>query len=170
VLKDRSLGTVEVRVSELVKESDDPDYPYASTGKKTAADPIRLDKGGGYKGKLHYVAEFVPALALSGVRFDGVKNEVQRAVEQGQGDDDGDVVENNQDSSAVNIKTQAVPVGVTVSRPTGPDGHKRSMSTDTAVTTATVATAKDKYTVTLTKDELLQHREYASAPGEKESN
>jgi hypothetical protein len=151
---------VEVRVSELVKESDDPDYPYASTGRKTAADPIRLDKGGVYKGKLHYVAEFVPALALAGVRFDGVQNEVQRAVEQGQGDDDGDVVQDDKGMSAAEIKAQAVPIGVTVRRPSGPT-HKRGMSTDTMATTATAATAAtaaEKPEVTLSKEELLQHR------------
>jgi len=50
-------------------ESDDPKYPYKSLGVKSADDPLRLDKGGGFKGTLTYTAEFVPALALKNLAF-----------------------------------------------------------------------------------------------------
>ncbi|KAF7367225.1 hypothetical protein MSAN_00784300 [Mycena sanguinolenta] len=79
--EDRSLGLVELRVSDLARESTDRMYPYESTGKKTAADPIRLDKGNAYKGQLHYTAEFIPTIALEGVKFDAAGNEILRAAE-----------------------------------------------------------------------------------------
>jgi hypothetical protein len=44
-------------------------YPFESSGKYKATDHIRLH-GGTYKGHLHYVAEFIPALNLRGVSFD----------------------------------------------------------------------------------------------------
>ncbi|KAJ3567153.1 hypothetical protein NP233_g6551 [Leucocoprinus birnbaumii] len=67
--KDRSLGSVELQVSDLAEESEDTKYPYQSLGVKSAEDPIRLDKGEGYKGTLTYTAEFVPALALKNLAF-----------------------------------------------------------------------------------------------------
>jgi Ca2+-dependent lipid-binding protein len=163
--KDRSLGSTELRVSELAQESDNTEYPYVSLGKKAAQDPLRLDKGGGLKGKLHYVAEFIPSLALAGVRFDGVKNEVQRAAEEGQGDDDGDDVKSSHSSMK---DEQPVPNGVTVSSPMGAK-HKRTESAATTRTVATTATAPetpskadatDRETkgVTMTKEELLSQR------------
>ncbi|KAF8213474.1 C2 domain-containing protein [Mycena galopus ATCC 62051] len=79
--RDRSLGYVELRVEDLARECTDRMYPFESTGKKTGADPIRLDKGNAYKGQLHYTAEFIPTLALEGVKFDSAGNEIQRAAE-----------------------------------------------------------------------------------------
>ncbi|KAF8577858.1 tricalbin [Ramaria rubella] len=79
--KDRSLGSVELAVGDLVLNSrEDPNYPYASTGKKECIEPLRLDKGS-VKGKLHFVAEFVPAMFLKDSGFNTPKNEIQRAVE-----------------------------------------------------------------------------------------
>ncbi|KAG6869143.1 hypothetical protein C0993_012241 [Termitomyces sp. T159_Od127] len=67
--KDRSLGTVDLHVNDLAKQSQDNQYPFESTGPKVASDPIRLP-GNAYKGVLHYRATFIPAMALNGVSFD----------------------------------------------------------------------------------------------------
>jgi Ca2+-dependent lipid-binding protein len=171
--KDRTLGHCEVRVSELAKESGDLKYPYASIGKKAAKDPLRFDKGVASKGTLHYVAEFIPALALNGVRFDGVKNEVQRAVEDGQGDEDGSVV----DEDGSGGSDDEFPQGVTATTPMGVT-HKKSgsvattNSVATANTTGTAVTADSKKAtsqksgaskkdkgVNMTKEQLLATRE-----------
>lgn len=80
LLKDRSLGSVELRVSDLAKESSDTRYPFESTGPKVAVEPIQLDKGS-FKGELHYTATFVPALALKGVKFDAAESR-GRAVDK----------------------------------------------------------------------------------------
>ncbi|GLB36472.1 putative tricalbin [Lyophyllum shimeji] len=74
--RDRSLGSVELLVNDLAKESADPRYPFESLGQRDAVDPIRLDKGNVYKGQLHYKAEFIPALALNGVSFDSPQTEL----------------------------------------------------------------------------------------------
>jgi Ca2+-dependent lipid-binding protein len=166
--KDRSLGFVEVNMGDLAQESTDPEYPYASLGKKTAQESLQLAKGGGLKGKLHYVAEFIPALALAGVRFDGVKNEVQRAVEEGQGDSDGGVVK---DDTSTDDDDNDVPKGVTVSKPMGgkheqkplvdvdskPAAADSPLSPKTATSKAGQA-AVENQGITLTKDKLLSHR------------
>ncbi|KAJ6604267.1 C2 domain-containing protein [Mycena vulgaris] len=99
ITRDRSLGTVELRVSDLARECTDRLYPFESTGKKTGADPIRLDKGNAYKGQLYYTAEFVPALALEGVKFDAPANEIQRAAE-GREDPGGSSVRSSASSSS----------------------------------------------------------------------
>jgi hypothetical protein len=182
--KDRSLGSVELKVAELIEESDNNEYPYASTGRKTVVDPIKLDKGGGYKGRLHYTAEFVPALALQGVKFDGGINEVQRAARDGQGDDDGDVVKDD-NASSISSSDEDLPRGPTVRRPMGVSdarGHRKLGSEDTAQTDGTKAetaasgssdsasivsangtmkTAEEEPPkgVSLTREELLEHRE-----------
>ncbi|KAF7310594.1 hypothetical protein HMN09_00602200 [Mycena chlorophos] len=80
--KDRSLGNVELRVSDLAKESTDREYPFESTGKKTTTERFRLDKNNTFKGQLYYSAEFIPTLALEGVKFDSTGNELQRAADQ----------------------------------------------------------------------------------------
>ncbi|KAG6883467.1 hypothetical protein C0992_008676, partial [Termitomyces sp. T32_za158] len=67
--KDRSLGTVDLHLNDLAKPSQDPQYPFESTGPKVTSDRIRLP-GNAYKGVLHYCATFIPALALNGVSFD----------------------------------------------------------------------------------------------------
>lgn len=94
-LQDRSLGSVELRVADIARTNEDIRCPYASTGKKSAAEPIRLDRGNVYKGTLHYVAEFVPAIALKNIGFDSEPNELQQIVDNVDGhttDDEGSVV------------------------------------------------------------------------------
>ncbi|KAG5648236.1 hypothetical protein DXG03_006194 [Asterophora parasitica] len=69
--RDRSLGSVELDLASLAKESTDRRYPFESLGRKDITAPIRLDNGNAYKGHLHYKAEFIPALSLRGISFDG---------------------------------------------------------------------------------------------------
>src|SRR5258708_35922391 len=88
--KDRSLGIVELKVGELARKAQDagdPLFSYESTGKVERAGPIRLD-GNQYKGQLHYVAEFLPAFALQGLKFDagpGEPHSVVTVVDIGRG-------------------------------------------------------------------------------------
>ena len=139
--KDRSLGTVELKVADLAQESDDPRFHYSSLGKKEVVDPIRLDRGNSYKGQLHYVAEFVPAIALKGVKFDTSPNELQTAIEGGGGggEEDGEVVSDAASSiSSSSEEAQAVPNGVTARAPIGDRSHtKGASSTDTTGTKET---------------------------------
>ncbi|KAJ8084377.1 Tricalbin-2 [Marasmius tenuissimus] len=94
--RDRSLGTVELHLSDIAEENpDDASYPYKSRGIKEAQDPIRLDKGNVFKGQLHYKAEFVPALNLRGVKFEESGNDfgqAQTTTQSGSDDDAGSVV------------------------------------------------------------------------------
>lgn len=177
------MGTVELKVAELAKRVDDSKFPFASTGKKTAADPLRLDRGNQFKGTLHYVAEFVPAIALKNVHFESASNEIQQVVDQ---------ADNKSDSSSVSssdVEREAIPIGVTVKRPLAEDnmqyeeikedktasekGHNKKKSvdttsvktTDTKDTSATGGTAETAPTappatpgVEMTKEELLKHR------------
>lgn len=176
--RDRSLGSAELRISELAREADDPRYPYVSTGKKECADDLRLDKGGGFKGKVHYVAEFIPALALNGVKFAGGPNEVQRAAEAGQGEDDGDDARDTDESSmsSSDEEIQRVPQGITVRAPMGAANvngrtsespvRRSSDSTSSAETAKTRNTSRttdetaQEKGVNLTREELLKEREY----------
>ncbi|KAJ7770832.1 C2 domain-containing protein [Mycena maculata] len=106
--RDRSLGSVELRILDLARESTDRLYPFESTGKKTASDPIRLDKGNVYKGQLHYTAQFIPALALEGVKFDAPANEIQRATEEVE-DPDGKEVRHKHSKSLLGDITPPSP-------------------------------------------------------------
>lgn len=103
-LKDRSLGSVELKIADLAQRADDPKYPYASTGKKSYAEPIRLDRGNVYKGQLHYDAQFVPAAALKWTDFDSEGTELDRIAEF---EDDGDR------SSTGTYEREKIPEGVT---------------------------------------------------------
>lgn len=177
------MGTVELKVAELANRVDDPKFPFASTGKKTAADPLRLDRGNQFKGTLHYVAEFVPAIALKNVHFESASNEIQQVVDQ------ADDKSNSSSVSSSDVEREAIPMGVTVKRPLSEDnmqyeetkeektasekGHKKKNSvdatsvktTDTKDTSATGGTAETAPTappatpgVEMTKEELLKHR------------
>ncbi|KAG6814026.1 hypothetical protein H0H92_003876 [Tricholoma furcatifolium] len=79
--QDRTLGTVELQVNELAKESQDYRYPFESNGPKDAAEAIRLS-GNHYKGTLHYTANFIPALALNGVTF-GARHSAKDELQNG---------------------------------------------------------------------------------------
>jgi hypothetical protein len=70
------LGSVELQVSSLAKESGDGQSRYESTGIKKVTEPIRLDNGNIYKGSLQYTASFVPALAVKGAKFESKHSEI----------------------------------------------------------------------------------------------
>ncbi|KAJ7071483.1 C2 domain-containing protein [Mycena amicta] len=147
--RDRSLGNVELRVSELAKESSDRQYPFESTGKKTATDPFRLDKGNAYKGQLHYTAEFIPTLALEGVKFDGSGNELQRAAAQE--DPEGKEVRSSSSSSSVS-GDEEIPSTPTIVEPSSPIVSKNPES-------AVPAEQPEEPTgIKLSIDELLMHQ------------
>lgn len=174
------MGTVELHVSELAKESGDKSYPYETTGVKVAMDPIRLDKKNTYKGTLHYTAQFVPALALKGVSFEAQANEMEKIVEESDVQDGGVVT----DGDSSDDEAQSVPVGVTIvsdqngaspnnDAPATKTHTKSAKSTDTTNTVATTNTTgttdtaqtngtqtskKSDEGVEMSREELLQQR------------
>ncbi|KAF7975752.1 hypothetical protein HWV62_8539 [Athelia sp. TMB] len=170
--KDRTLGSVELHVNEIAKASEgNPEYPFEGTGKKTAIEQIHLDHGQ-YKGQLHYVAEFIPALALAGVKFESGLNTLQEAAEDG-GGSDGDTVD---DGSSDEDLMAGIPQGVTVHNPLSEEdetpeakqGHTRAAkSTDTTNTTnqpgsthtrETTKVGDENAGVTMPREELLKQQ------------
>lgn len=107
--KDRSLGTVELKVSQLAREmmagASDSHFSFESTGKMDKSEPIRLDRGNQYKGHLHYLAEFLPAFALEGLKFETGSNELQATVE---GVEDGDATGDHSSSSSKEREVRAI--------------------------------------------------------------
>ncbi|TFK25271.1 hypothetical protein FA15DRAFT_668641 [Coprinopsis marcescibilis] len=62
ITKDRPLGCVDLRVSDLARKTGNPKAPFASTGPRKAADPlVFLEKKKATTGVLHYEATFIPA-------------------------------------------------------------------------------------------------------------
>jgi hypothetical protein len=155
--RDRSLGSTDVHVSDLAKPSNDKVYPYESTGIKQATNRLRQDKGEVYKGNLHFTAEFVPAMNVSGIKFEAEFRELQNATNE---DDSGGSVTETEDG-------EDVPAGVTIHM-----GHKKGhtknlKSTDTTGTTALLEEDEPKTPntamptddgVELGTEELLTHR------------
>lgn len=83
-------------------------------GKKTAVEPISLGSNQ-YKGQLHFTAEFVPALALHGVKFESGPNELQAAVDhEPAGSEGGDTID-----TAHTVSSEGVPMDVTTALPLG---------------------------------------------------
>ena len=155
----------------MAAESDDPKYPFKSTGAKEVEDPIRLDGGKEFKGKLHYQATFIPALSLKGVKFDAEENELQK-VEHGESDSEGGYVDTISTVSDDEEETNEV---------TFKKGHtKAAKSTDTTKTANTVGTqgtnastsapllpdgpTAEDATVSMTTEELLQQRTFFPFP------
>ncbi|KAG5220503.1 transmembrane protein [Salix suchowensis] len=132
VTRDRSLGWCELKVADLAKASEDPRYPYESVGVVERQDPLHLDKSI-FKGHLHYVAQFVPALALKGVKFDTKTDEPTDDDEDGGSIDDGSSV------SSSDEEMQAVPEGITIEKETL-SRHKQKKSVDSVATTGTTGT------------------------------
>ena len=162
-------------MNELAKESeDDVKYPFESLGKKDVTDALHIE-GNQYKGNLHYVAEFVPAVALRGVEFESGPNELQQTTEGGS---DAETVD---DASTVSAEGIMIPQEITTRRPLGEDEEvekvpkqhtKGAKSTDTTATlentpatsthspssTAGAKMEKEEAGVTMTKEELLTQR------------
>ncbi|KAK0233307.1 C2 domain-containing protein [Armillaria fumosa] len=160
--RDRSLGSVELHVSELVKDSDDKMYPFQSTGVKTVTDPLRLDGANTFKGNLHYTAEFIPAMKLKGIKFEGHSNEINQAVTADDDSGSGVVSDGASSISSSDEEAQAVPDGVTIK---GKKHTRAAKSTDTTATSATQATAASSETpppveegIEMSVDELMSHQ------------
>ena len=173
--QDRSLGYTELRVSDLAKpsESEQAEFLYESVGKRDVEEPLKLGNGS-FKGKLHYIAEFVPAFSVRGIRFDSGPNELERAAgraKAGSPDSaEGGTVHGGSDDE----DNVAIPEGITVDHPedegapgaNGELGHRKTKSTDTTVsartTGSTVAEEKrpEEQGVEMSKEELLKYRAY----------
>ncbi|KAF9458350.1 C2 domain-containing protein [Collybia nuda] len=150
--RDRSLGSVELHVSELAKESGETRYLYESTGIKKATDPFRLDKGNVYKGQLHYTAEFVPALALKGVKFESQPNEIQKASEKASRDEDGgDAGDSSSMYSSSDEEHGPIPITIKTLPPrdgSPPKNNPTNESVDSVHTSSTNDTAHTAETST----------------------
>lgn len=155
--QDRSLGTAELRISELARESStDPQYRHESIGKKEAWDPIKLN-GDSYQGQLHYVAEFIPSLALKDVHFDEDESELQKAAKTSDG--------LNGDIRVAGTQ----PIGTDSPQGAKADGaaaNGTTNGTSSAADTEPKAEGEEKEEsikdsgLELSKDELLKHRAY----------
>ena len=85
--KDRSLGHVDVKISDYVRPGGDAKYPYISRGPQMRSEQIQLGKANTFKGQLVYEGDFKPAMSLrGGVSFDAQKNEFALAAEKASGD------------------------------------------------------------------------------------
>jgi hypothetical protein len=158
--KDRSLGYVELRLDELAKHNpEDAKYPYAPLGKKEAVDPIRLDKGNAYKGELHYTAEFIPAVALRGLKFATGPNEIEGAAAGAEGSDsEGGIVRGDNESII------SLPQNVTAQKPASADESAASTpETGKAPTEGTSTPAEgegeEESGISMPHEELLRERE-----------
>lgn len=172
--KDRSLGTVELKVSELAREigkgAGDPRFSFESTGKMDKSEPIRLDRGNQYKGQLHYFAEFLPAFALQGLKFETGSNELPSAVE---GVDDGDDSSSSSSEGVVTkATTSAEAIGVPKDIPKNPQPANTTHAVASTEVKKTVSTRegspptqvdgkdgvkKEDEGIRMSKDELLTH-------------
>lgn len=77
------------------------------------AQPIQLDGGSTLKGHLHFVAEFIPTLALKHVGFDAGENEIQKAAKTMNGVAGGDVAARTSSPSLILTKTATVDSSIT---------------------------------------------------------
>ncbi|EJD55637.1 tricalbin [Auricularia subglabra TFB-10046 SS5] len=152
--KDRSLGIVELRVSDLAKESDDYKYPYATTGKKEEAAPIKID--GAFKGQLHFAAEFVPAMRLRGVKFQSHGTEIENAVNR--------AGQEGSDTDSLQQARSRTPPEITATRSVGEDDPNTAPASPTSATSPSSPTkdsqkpAVDEDGVELSADELFEHQ------------
>jgi hypothetical protein len=178
--KDRSLGTVELKVSELAREmmtgAGDSRFSFESTGKMDKSEPIRLDRGNQYKGQLHYLAEFLPAFALEGLKFESGSNELQAAVE---GVEDGDDADDPSSSSSSKGEARAITTTEPIGTPKdSSQNHHPTNATHAAESTEGSKTASSREGspptqvgkrdgvkpknegIRMSKDELLTHRRW----------
>ena len=177
--KDRSLGTVELKVSELAREmtgAGDSRFSFESVGKMDKSEPIRLDRGNQYKGQLHYLAEFLPAFALEGLKFETGSNELQAA---GEGVEDGDDADDHSSSSSREREARAITTTEPIGTPKdGSKNHHPTNATHTAESTEGSKTASSREGspptqvgksggvkqknegIRMSKDELFTHRRW----------
>lgn len=102
--KDRSLGFVDLKLSDYIEESGDSAYPYKSKGHKQLAEKIRLDKANHFKGTLHFDIDFKPAMSLrGGVSFEAKKNELEVAAQE-EADKESDTSVSSSDEEKIGYK------------------------------------------------------------------
>jgi len=176
--KDRSLGTVELKVSELAQEipkgAGSPRFSFESTGKKDKSEPIHLDHGNQHKGHLHYVAEFLPAFTLQDLKFKTDPNELQSAAE---GSDEVHDDSGSTTSSEEHVETRAVtttePIGSARNDVQHADATHAAASTDAIEVNKTVSSREGSPSsgethsadgknegIRMSNDELLTHRKW----------
>ena len=180
--RDRSLGSVELHVSDLAVESpDDERYPFHSKGVKGYQEPMRLDKGNALKGTLFYTAEFIPAVNIRWHKFEQQQLEANQVAHRDEGD--GGIATDEEGSD----EEEYAPVGVTIQSGDQKKAKHRSMDTMSVKTTDTSRTDRtdktDKSNVTdaskvtsgtnangekkpetgieMSNDELLHEREWS---------
>lgn len=142
---------------------------FASTGKKVVEEPIMLDHGS-YKGKLHYEAEFVPAIPVKGVGFESGPNVIERAANASGRDTDGTVADDRSSTSSLRRERVASKViqGPTVTRPLdddekleGPNGTPPLTEEPAPISGGSPKEHRpEEEGMELSKSELLQHREF----------
>ncbi|KAF8342603.1 tricalbin [Cantharellus anzutake] len=177
--KDRTLGYCELAVKDLAKQNaEDMKYPFAPIAKLEREASIRL-QGNTFKGKLHYAAEFVPALNLAGTTFPAAGTELDdSAPRDGSGEDIASGDESSSDEESLDGITIAPSYSLKDDVPTSPttangDGsakekaHRKKGSVDSTRSTGTAAAAKKSETmppvpeqvgVELSQEELLKQQ------------
>jgi hypothetical protein len=162
--KDRSLGTVELKVSELARQittsAGGSRFSFESTGKMDKSEPIRLDRGNQYKGQLHYLAEFLPAFALEGLKFEDGSNELQAIVEGVEDDDDAD---DNSSPSSTEGEARAITA-------TGPISTHKDDSKNHHPTNATHAAESNEGSKTASSHEGSPPTQIDKSDGVKQKN
>ena len=148
-------------------------------------DPIRLDKKNSFKGQLHYEVEFIPAVALNGVKFEANGNKIQQTVRQRTFDSGSDSGSDGSSISSSDVEQQVVSSGITATAPlvmnrNGYHQHQKSTDTTTSNNGATDAgiakhdspptspisatslisakESKEEQGVDMSKDQIMQQR------------
>jgi len=104
------------------------------------------------------VAEFVPALAVKGIKFDTEPNELQKAVGRKDSDSD-DIVDDA--SSKNSLDVMKLPEGITTRRPLGASEEKEpgpSEKPETPPPGKTTEPKTEEVGVAMAKDELVKKR------------
>lgn len=189
--KDRSLGFVDLKLSDYIEESGDSAYPYKSKGRKQLAEKIRLDKANHFKGTLHFDIDFKPAMSLrGGVSFEAKKNELEVAAQE-EADKESDTSASSSDEEKIGYKvnherkhgkepaTHARRVSEQVSlvspSPARADGQAAAPSVDRASlapsANGTVNTVNDAENsakgVVMSHDDLISHRTFSLKHAER---
>lgn len=150
--QDRPLGSVEVNVFGLATTSEDPQYPYKSTGKKEIADKILVERDH-YKGVMHYSATFIPAMHVKGSTFKPVTDELHRTAHEN--DADKESISSGSSLSLPEDGRRAT--DITIQLPEAKENADTPALSQTDKPAAEDDENEDKG-IAMTKDELLTHR------------
>ncbi len=151
--RDRSLGSVELAVSEYVSSEGTQRNPYVSSGPQDRKDPIRLDGKGTFKGHLLYHAEFFSAVALrGGVSFKPAENELLTTAKQMQA-----IAEEGPTSTALVNGSDSVKGSV---KGSVKDSEKESVQDGGSKPDGEATEEKEESGVVMTPEQILATREY----------